>query len=388
MRGQPLGTRIHATAIEGLLIVIALEASLWGAARWAGPVSDVDAAPMPSTAAACQVLWEDRPLPWRPVLFDGAFRDAPWSVDGEIDRWTRMFIGSFRPTFRAFLGRAARYEAQIREVLREHGIPEDFLYLAVIESGMDPHAYSRARAVGMWQFMSFTARSRGLEVGWTVDERRDPVAATDAAARHLEDLYATFGDWALAAAAYNAGEYRVKRALRRAGGSAGYWELSRRGLLPPETRDYVPKLIAAARVGHDPRGTGLGFVPREQPLEWTDVEVEPASRLDAIARAAALTRDRLLFLNPHLRQGITSPWGTTSSVRLPVDAVARFEVRWALMPASDRRGSVVHVVQRRETLSGIAEVYGISLDALRHLNEVEPRRLMPGQRLTVPLGTL
>lgn len=379
--------RTHATLLECALALVVAVVVVWGVVRWTGsPAPDLALAP--GGTPACELALDGRAVPWRPVLFGGAFRDTPGSADREIDRWTRTFAGSFGPTFRTFLGRAGRYELMVLEVLRRYEVPEDFLYLAVIESGMDPHAYSRAAAVGMWQFMSFTARSEGLEVGWSVDERRDPVAATDAAARHLTDLYGTFGDWALAAAAYNAGEYRVKRARRRAGGDADFWELASRRLLPRETRAYVPKLIAAARVGHDPLGTGLGFVPRERGPEWRDVEVEPASRLEAIARAARVSPDHLRSLNPHLRQGITSPRGTTSTVRIPVVAVDGFAARWAQVPRSERQGSVVHVVQRRETLSGIADVYGVTLDALREVNEVAPRRLLPGQRLTVPLGTL
>lgn len=389
MRRQALQAlaRTHATLAECALVLAVAVAVVWGIARWVGP-SVPELALGPGETPVCEIVPEGRPVPWRPVLFGGAFRDAPRAANPEIDRWTRTFAGSFGTTFRDFLGRSGRYEPMVLDVLRRYDVPDDFLYLAVIESGMDPHAYSRAAAVGMWQFMSFTARSEGLEVGWSVDERRDPVAATDAAARHLTDLYGTFGDWALAAAAYNAGEYRVKRARRRSGGDADFWELAARGLLPRETRAYVPKLIAAARVGHDPHGTGLGFVPQERPLEWRDVQVEPGSRLDAVARAARVSADHVRRLNPHLRQGITSPRGATSTVRLPADAADGFAARWAQIPDSQRRGHVVHVVQRRETLSGIAEAYGVSLNAIREVNQVNPRQLLPGQRLTVPLGTL
>lgn len=389
MRRQALRAtaRSHATLIECALVLLVAGGALWGLARWIGTPL-VELALGPGEVPACEAAVDDRAVAWRPVLFEGAFRDAPTSVDSEIDRWTRTFAGSFGPTFRTFLGRTGRYESMVLDALRKYDIPDDFIYLAVIESGMNPHAYSHAHAVGMWQFISATARSEGLEVGWSVDERRDPVAATDAAARHLTDLYGTFGDWALAAAAYNAGEYRVKSARRRAGGDASFWELAERRLLPPETRAYVPKLVAAARVGHDPLGTELGFVPREPALEWRDVEVAPASRLDAIARAAGVSADRVRSLNPHLRQDITAPLGATSTVRLPVDAATGFEARWAQLPESERRGSVVHVVQARETLGRIAESYGVSVDLLLDVNQVEPRRLRPGQELTVPVGSL
>lgn len=321
------------------------------------------------------------------ALFDGAFAPLPPEAERDVRAWMEIYGGAFADTFRAYLGRARRWEARLSPLLEREGVPEDFLYLAAIESGFNPRAHSRFHAVGVWQFRRLTALREGLAVRWDVDERRDPVAATEAAARHLRGLRRGLGDWALAAAAYNAGWGRVRRGLRRAGGDAGYWELARRRLLPRQTRQYVPKLLAAARMAHDPAGTGLGFVPLARPAPRTRVvEADPGGSLDAVARAAGVPVERVRGLNPHLVRGRT-PARAPAKVRIPAASADRFRARYREIPPDERRGGVVHVVRRRETMGGIARRYDVPLRALRAANEgVRPRRLRPGQRLRVPAG--
>lgn len=320
------------------------------------------------------------------TLFSGAFAPLPPEAERDLRTWMEIYGGAFADTFRAYLGRARRWESRLAPVLRAHDVPADFLYLAVIESGFNPRAHSPFHAVGVWQFRRYTARHEGLTITWDVDERRDPVAATGAAARHLSGLRRRFDDWALAAAAYNAGPGRVYRGRRRAGGDAGFWELSRRRLLPVQTRNYVPKLLAAARMAHDPAGTGLDFVPLARPPDETRmVEVAPGSPLAVVADAAGLAPDSVRNLNPHLRLG-RAPARDPARVRLPASVVPRFRERWAQIPREERRGGVVHVVRRRETLGEIARSYDVPLPALRAANDgVRPRRLRVGQRLRVPV---
>jgi len=371
-------------------LVSAAAALTLGLGRWLSAPGYADSAIADPVDRVCR----DAPsatraaaIPAAAVLFDGAFARRPPEAEAEVRRWLHTFTGSFQDRFRVFLGRAAAHDSLVQAALARYEIPEDFLYLAVIESGMNPRATSRAGAVGIWQFMEGTAREEGLEVGWAVDERRDPVASTEAAARHLRRLHDRFGDWGLAVAAYNSGAYRVRRALRRAGPGADFWELSRRRLLPRETRDYVPKLLAAARIGRDPVGTAFGFVPRFERPRYRAVEVDPASRLDVIAAAAGIPLERLRSLNPHFTGQITDPL-RPSSVRLPPESVRRFRVRYARIPAERRRGGVVHVVRRHETLGRIAREYGVSVRRLRAANgEIQPRRLQIGTRLTVPTGS-
>lgn len=321
------------------------------------------------------------------VLFDGAFAPLPREAKRDVKEWMEIYGGAFADTFRAYLGRARRWEGRLSPLLEREGVPGDFLYLAAIESGFNPRAHSRFHAVGIWQFRRLTALREGLAVRWDVDQRRDPVAATEAAARHLRRLRRGLGDWPLAAAAYNAGWGRVRRGLRRAGGDAGYWDLSRRRLLPRQTRQYVPKLLAAARMAHDPAGTGLGFVPIARSATRTRaVEVDPGGSLDAVARAAEVPPERIRSLNPHLVRG-RAPARAPAEVRVPASAADAFRARYRQIPTDERRGGVVHVVRRRETLGGIARRYDVPLRALRAANDgVRPRRLRPGQRLRVPAG--
>jgi membrane-bound lytic murein transglycosylase D len=365
-----------------LVVTLAASLALLASRTSPGPGSPV----LDRVTRSCRIAHPPLALDPGALHFDGAFARRPAAADSAVERWIRIFRDRHPGMIRTFLARASAWEDRIRPVLARHGVPEDFLYLAVIESGMDPHAYSRAHAVGMWQFLAGTGRRQGLRVAWAVDERRDPVAATDAAARYLREMYDRFGDWALAAAAYNAGPYRVARVRRWAGGDADYWELSRRRLLPRETREYVPKLLATARLAHDPGGQGLGYVPSLPPTRFREVTVEPASRLEAVARAAAVPLEEVRALNPHLVRDLTPP-SRPSRVRLPPGVGTRFALAWSRIPEEERRGGLTHVVRHRETLSRIARSYGVSVGEIRAANDqVNPRRLRPGQRLNVPVG--
>ncbi|HEX9581774.1 MAG TPA: lytic transglycosylase domain-containing protein, partial [Gemmatimonadales bacterium] len=228
-----------------------------------------------------------------------------------------FFQGAARDRFIIWLGRLNRYEGMIRSRFRQYGVPEDLVYLGIVESGYSNTAVSRARAVGMWQFIQSTGRQYGLEVGDWVDDRRDPFKATDAAARHLLDLNQAFGSWYLAAAAYNGGAGRVSRGIRRLPGDqddvsdATFFALSDRRYLRRETRDYVPKLIAAALIAKEPRRYGFEDLPELEPLVFDEVTVPDATGLDVIARLADTATAALTELNPHYFRGVTPP-GRTS----------------------------------------------------------------------------
>ncbi|NIQ56881.1 MAG: transglycosylase SLT domain-containing protein, partial [Gammaproteobacteria bacterium] len=202
--------------------------------------------------------------------------------------------------------RAGRYKEMILSILKEEGLPLDLIWKVQAESAFQPHARSRARAVGLWQFMSWRAREYGLTVNWWVDERRDPVKSTRAAAEHLKDLYERFGDWNLVMAAYNAGPVRVARALRRAGGDADYWELVDRRLLPRETRNHVPIIHAVALIANNPGRYGIEVDP-EPPLRYDTVPVGKPTDLRRIAEVIGVDASVLRELNPHLVRGVTPP---------------------------------------------------------------------------------
>lgn len=318
----------------------------------------------------------------RPV--NAARYEIPIEMNAQVEKWIDYFTeGDGRVRFRLYLERAGRYEAMIRERARAAELPEDLLYLALIESGMNPNAYSRARAVGLWQFMTSTGRAYGLEVDFWLDERRDPFLATDAAIAHLGDLYERFGSWYLAAAAYNAGAGRVSRGIRRIG-SDDFWDLANSRVLHPETRNYVPKLLAAATIARNPERYGFDDVVPMPPLEFDVVQVPDATSFDVLAEAAGTTEDEIQDLNPQFVRRVTPPKRAVE-VRVPTGAAALFATNYARIPPDQRVTWLEHRVTRGQTLGAIAGRYGTSVAAIRAANNnVSPRRLQIGQRLVIP----
>ena len=304
-------------------------------------------------------------------------------MNERVRSWIHYFQTVIGERFGTYLDRKTRYEPMIRRKLREAGLPQDLIYLSLIESGMNPNAYSRASAVGLWQFIAGTGRRYGLEISYWVDERRDPEKATDAALRHLEDLYEEFGSWYLAMAAYNGGPNRIRRGLRRVPG-ATFRDLADRRLLPRETRDYVPKIIAAAIIGHDPAKYGFPDPVRQTRPEYVTVRVPDATSFDVLAEVAGTDEETINLLNAEFPRDVTPP-NRQVEVRVPVEGADRFAVRYAAVPVDERVTWTFHTVQRGHTLGWIGEQYGVSVAALRAANgNINPRRLPIGQQLVVP----
>lgn len=253
--------------------------------------------------------------------------EIPLEVNARVEKWLHRFLGGQRPYFQLWLAREGRYGEMIRGKLRESGLPEELIYLAMIESGFSPRARSPANASGMWQMVEGTARRYGLRVDPFVDERRDPVRATEAALDYLEDLYGEFGSWYLAAAGYNAGERRVARALRARASAPWdgrrdrdlFWHIMEE--LPEETREYVPMMIAAMILARDPQRYGFEFEPFES-LRFDRVFVPGGTPLSRIAWLAGVGADTIRALNPHLVLGVTPP-GLSYPVRVPAGAASR-----------------------------------------------------------------
>ena len=309
--------------------------------------------------------------------------ELPLDMNEKVDRWIRYFQTEIHERFSTYLARLGTYGPMITERLRAAGLPEDLLYLALIESGMNPRAYSRARASGIWQFIRGTGRLYGLRVDYWVDERRDPFKATDAAIAHLSDLYDEFGSWYLAAAAYNAGAGRVRRAIARTGRD-DYWALTNGRSLRRETRSYVPKMIAAALISKDPERYGFHHVAPEPPWEFDVVEVPDATSMDVLAEAAEVDEAVIRDLNPEYLRHVTPP-DRQVTVRVPVGKADVFRTNYASIPPDKRVTWLIHVVTRGQTLGQIARRYGTSVTAIRAANgNVNPRRLQIGQRLVVP----
>jgi membrane-bound lytic murein transglycosylase D len=323
-----------------------------------------------------------------------------WDIDVEtfnsharVEYYLDFFQGRGRERMAIWLTRMPRYEAMIRERLQRENLPGDLVYLALIESGFSNTATSRAKAVGMWQFMKPTGKAYGLRVDSWVDERRDPFRATDAAVRHLRDLNRRFNSLYLAAAAYNAGSGKVSRGLRRlpddesdsTNSDATFFRLYDTKLLRRETKDYVPKLIAAALIAKQPGRYGF-TLGTAQPATYDSIIVPDMTGLDVLSRLADTTVAAIRELNPQYLRLATPP-GTRSIVRLPAGHGPMTVAAYAQLPPRQRVTFVEHFVAKGETLSGIALRYRVSQSMLAASNpKVHSRRIRIGQRIVVPTG--
>ncbi|HEV7591351.1 MAG TPA: lytic transglycosylase domain-containing protein [Longimicrobium sp.] len=293
--------------------------------------------------------------------------DIPVVRNDAVEHFVGLFTGRHSEVMADYLKRSGRYEGMIRQKLRKAGMPEDLVYLSMIESGFNPNARSRVNAVGLWQFMAATARGYGLRVDGYVDERRDPEKSTDAALHYLRDLRNQLGSWYLAAAAYNGGDGRVSRALLaetgfgRGRSDADFWRIRHR--LPRETREYVPLMVAAALVGKEPEKYGLGDVARWMPVETDTVSVPGGMDLGVVAMAAGVSEREVTRLNSHLVRRMTPPGAKPFPVSIPEgrgerfaaafpalrdEAVARAEVRRVREEEADRaRAAETRAAERR-----------------------------------------
>lgn len=307
--------------------------------------------------------------------------EIPSPIPNSVLQAMRVFTGSGRGYFERWLQRKGRYEEMVLAKLEERGMPRDLIYLAMIESGFNPRAWSHASASGMWQFISATGRRYGLDYDWWEDARRDPVRATDAALSYLEDLYAEFGDWHQAMAAYNSGEGRVRRQLRL-NPEATYWDMR----LPRETRYYVPKILAAMIIGRNPEV--FGFDPTldiHPPLRYDTVTVAHCLPLEGVAKAVNISEDSLRSYNPALRRWCTPPARPTYMLYLPEGSRGTFLANYASIDTLARVSIRRHVIARGHTLSHIAARYGVSVSAIQRANNLRGTRIRAGQALTIPV---
>jgi membrane-bound lytic murein transglycosylase D len=330
--------------------------------------------------------------------------EPSWDIDvhsyestNRVEHYVRLFTGSARDRIAARLEAGTRYEPMIRAAMRDGGIPEDMYYLALVESGFDPNAYSRAAAVGMWQFMTSTARDMGMRVDWWVDERRDPVKSTVAAVRFIKELRAQFGSLYLAAAAYNGGPVRIARGLRRYAddleGTAGddlFFALAEKNYLRNETREYVPQLIAAALIAKDPDRYGLK-INKLAPYSYDSVRVGPATPMAAIAHAADEKVSAIQELNPQILRGMTPPRDSLF-VRLPSGKADSFAVAFDAL-ASDEKAAYKKVESKKgESVATIAKRAGLTSRVVTafnpNLKTLKSGNLTPGQTVLVPTAAV
>jgi membrane-bound lytic murein transglycosylase D len=307
--------------------------------------------------------------------------DYPLVLNPTVEKFVDAMIaeGEYRNRISTGLSRAGDYLPMIRAKFRAAGLPVEISYLPLIESAFSVKAYSRARAHGMWQFMSATGRHYGLEVGSLVDERRDPVRSTEAAVAYLTDLYREFDDWYLALAAYNSGAGNVRRAIRKSG-SRDFWTLQR--YLPRETRSYVPAFIASIIIAKDPETWGFP-VPEERDWDYDRVDVPDALDLQFLADRTSFSVDELRDLNPAIRRDLT-PANRVTWLWLPKGEGQEVVTVLADTPRSDWAPRMIHSVRRGESLSTIAAQYGSSVGAIKQANGLRGTMIHPGQSLIVP----
>jgi membrane-bound lytic murein transglycosylase D len=308
--------------------------------------------------------------------------DVPTPLENERVEWALAYLtGDRKEVIEEGLSRSTRYMPMIEEIFDEVGVPRELAWSALIESLFKTSAYSRAAAVGMWQFVSGTARLYDMEVGSNVDERSDPVLSTRMAAIYMKDLYAEFGDWSLVMAAYNAGKGRVGRAMQRTG-LDDFWSLSEARAIPRETRDHVPKIYAAMLIASDPEYYGLEV--EQQPLYTYDESLMDANTdLRLVADLVGISFDEIREYNPHIKAWVPRNY----RVRIPPGTKAAFETALADVPAAERIEFMTHVVARGDTLGAIAAQYGTRQAAIVEVNQMRnANRLSIGQRLIIPVG--
>lgn len=302
----------------------------------------------------------------------------------------RYFISYFskrqKQTFAAALARSGKYFPMMAKVLRDEGLPEDFAYLALIESYFSPQAASRAGALGLWQFVPGTARRYGLKITAWIDERRDPIKSTHAAAAYLKDLHQVFDRWYLATAAYNAGQGAIEKIVQSSP-PKDFASLIGKTKLNEETRNFVPKFVAAALIAANPQKYGFEPVVPGAQAEYEEVEVEGNMQLASLAEMAGTEVDALRELNPALHRDRTPP-GESYRLRLPAGQATAFEMAYRQSRDTEETRIVTHEVKRGETLFSIARRYGQQVRALMELNGLTDSRLRIGQKLTVILQGL
>lgn len=339
---------------------------------------------------------EDLPIPeikQPTVKQQSEKKRIPVVRNAAVEKWIKYFSIKDRERFQRFLNRGQKYRDVVENVLEENDLPAELYYLAMIESGYQLEAHSHAKAKGVWQFIPGTATRYGLRVDRYVDERKDPIRSTEAAAKYLRDLYNVFGSWPLAMSAYNAGEIRILRAVFR-GKSRDFWKLSDSKVLPKETAEYVPKFLAVVLIGMNP--TKYGFTDPSERDSFPSVEsleVPGSLKLAHIAKSANIPLSALKAVNPHLQ--VRTPPGKEYELWVPSEHVASVRSvgsqlaklarpeRRSLASAKRSSKAPIHIVRRGENLSVIARRYKVSVGHLKRMNKLKSNRVYVGARLRV-----
>jgi membrane-bound lytic murein transglycosylase D len=310
--------------------------------------------------------------------------DLPLMMTDQVAGYISYFSNRGRGTFERAFARSGRYHDMMVSILKEEGVPQDLIYLAQAESGFHPLAVSRAGARGIWQFMGSRAHGYGLQRTLWVDDRQDPEKSTRAAAHHLKDLYAQFGDWYLAMAAYNSGPGTVQAAVRRTG-YADFWELYRRSVLPKETRNYVPIILAMTIVSKNLSQYGFDDVSMDSPVGFDSVTINYPADLRLVAECVDATPAQLQELNPSLLR-LTTPREGSFELHLPVGTRDQYQTAIAAIPSDMRLWWRYHKVQPGDTLASIARSYRVTAASIAGVNRLDGTALQTNAELIIPVA--
>jgi len=312
----------------------------------------------------------------RPVRYD-----LPIVMNDRVKKSIIYFQTVANEAYTKWLGRSTKFAPLFKKILKEYGLPEDLIYLSLVESGYNPNAYSWARAMGLWQFISSTGRMYGLSRDWWIDERKDPIKATHAAARFLKDLYDQFGSWELAMAAYNGGPGRVRSTIKKQK-TIDFWKLR----LKRQTMDYVPLIYAATIIAHEPEKYGFNDIEYEDPIQWDEVNIDRCLDLKIVAREIGCSFQDLKNLNPEILRNYTPPNKKKYTLRVPVGKKQKFYAEYESMPSPRETSWVRHKIRKGETISTIAARYGVSQYAIFSANNLSRRsKIYAGKELIVPV---
>jgi membrane-bound lytic murein transglycosylase D len=312
--------------------------------------------------------------------------DFPITINKQVNFYLDIFQNRQRKYFKRWLARSGKYLPFIQEKFQQAGLPRDLAYLAMIESGFNPSAYSRARAVGLWQFIKGTGRNYGLRIDSWVDERREPEKATRAAIAYLDTLYSEFGDWYLAVASYNAGEGKIRKAIKRYK-TRDFWQLARYKYLRLETKRYVPKLIAAIMIAREPAKYGFTDIDYQEPVSYDLVSVPPRTDLNAVAAAAKTDIKTIRELNNELRKNQTPPNLSGYKIKVPQGSQPLVATNLKRLHPVITTGYKTHTVRRGDTLGRICRTYKLNKKTLLKANNLHSASLRRGQHLRIPYRT-
>lgn len=313
--------------------------------------------------------------------------DFPVVINKQVEMYLNLFQNKQRKQFARWLKRSGAYRSMAEQELEKNNLPKDLVYLAMIESGFNQMARSRANAVGLWQFMKGTGRQYHLRVDRYVDERRDALKSTKAAAAYLSDLYKEFGDWHLAVAAYNGGPGKIRGGLKRYKVD-NFWELAGKRYLRLETKRYVPKLIATLLIAKEPEKYGFQNIQYQQPLEYDTLKVGPGMNLAAVAKISNSTTKQIKALNRELRYNKTPINISQYEVKIPQNSAVLAKANLNRLHSIVTTGYKTHKIKSGDTLTKICKRYGVNKTTLLKVNNLHSNRLARGKNLRIPYSTI